>query len=114
MMPSTGDFRKLDGMNYVEWAGTMEAWLVKKGVWGIVSRDETSPMVMLRSSECQFSKKCHASHFPLQVKPIPKEVEASTKICAGFGEEGDLMLQPQNGLLNSLCHRDYHGCIASR
>jgi hypothetical protein len=64
MMPSTGDFRKLDGMNYVEWAGMMEAWLVKKRVWGIVSGDETSPI----GGE--------------NVKPVKAFLRHQTKACA--------------------------------
>jgi hypothetical protein len=43
-MPSAGDFWKLDGVNYAEWAVMMEAWLVKKGVWEIVNGEETKPL----------------------------------------------------------------------
>jgi hypothetical protein len=38
-----GNFRKLNGTNYAEWSIMMEAWLVKKGVWGVVSGDLVRP-----------------------------------------------------------------------
>ena len=48
-MPNSGDFRKLNGVNYAEWAMMMEAWLVKKGIWEVVNGDETKPMGSLSS-----------------------------------------------------------------
>src|SRR4051794_33166952 len=38
-----GNFKKLDGTNYAEWAMMMEAWLVRKGVWDLVDGTETAP-----------------------------------------------------------------------
>ena len=40
---SMSKFKPLSNSNYPEWSGEMRAWLMKNGLWRLVSRKETQP-----------------------------------------------------------------------
>jgi hypothetical protein len=43
MSDSTPKLKPLSNSNYPEWSGEMKAWLMRNGLWRLVSGKETKP-----------------------------------------------------------------------